>query len=731
MAIHSWQSIIETVRNGEPVSAEVANRAINQLVQRTDHLKDRQDAQSLASAIFISGVPLSDDVETGNAVYFNTVSFKFSPAYADMVYSNGYLSLSETSTVVGLVVFKDTPNSGTIVIEGLVDPELYVGLDCTGESILANLLLEGTERGVLYLASGSVNAGKLSSKPGLLNVPVCSLLDTNHLLVRPPIASQLDTQALRFQLSAKPATPDLILRRINLNVTEAFPAGSESTLTVGSSVRIYQCLFATPDTEGTLLATATISKFDISGEIWFKDVTVTKETIQLLTANTADYAPIFTAGAGQCIAVKVSGGSTGFIVNRGANSSTAATLSSYVSVISAASPSLGYQIDAAYLDPSVAGWLPANAQNFPDSFIPAGAKYGYNFDADPVLHQLFPESVVGSYVVYKDGAALPSSTVVVGSNGIWWLDSFNQVPWHKINNKHVLPDTVVKFSDWTLGDASGIIQPTDLTLTYTKLISGGIKVVTSLEADPTSPITITGPDGIYANSGPLVISAGFSVTDSSSTEAGSLVVKDVTGFKMKRGRVVEKIVAGDNISLSSEVGNGQGQVVVSVTGLDGKLEGEPDILAIDDVLIERDSTLDIFYPVMPALKNSSLLGRVDVPSYLSGPYKLNLVVRFSCNSLFTLNSMSLALSWTRIQEAASPNLGSLASGGFTSSGELTGGVTPFSTSAAPRSYSTKIIEVTTVEAGDQLFFRLARSASDLYAGKLGLMSIKYKFIKVD
>jgi hypothetical protein len=50
-----------------------------------------------------------------------------------MEYKDGYLQATESSTVAGIVVYKDTANSGVIVVEGLVDPSLYVAIDCTGE----------------------------------------------------------------------------------------------------------------------------------------------------------------------------------------------------------------------------------------------------------------------------------------------------------------------------------------------------------------------------------------------------------------------------------------------------------------------------------------------------------------------------------------------------------------------------------------------------------------------
>jgi len=732
-SIQPWQSVIETIKNGEPITAEVANRAIAQLAYRTQHLKNRQDAQSLAAAIFISDAPFTDDVKTGHAVYFNTIASKFAPAYADMEYKDGYLKASETSTVAGIVVYKDTTNSGVIIVEGLVDPSLYTAIDCTGESIISNLLLNPTDRGVLYLASGYATAGSLTPKPGLLTVPICTLLDDTHLLVRPPITSPLDTQALRFKLTARPATPELILKRVKDGAEEVFPGEIISAFLAGFGTKfiVYEHNYATPDTPTDIYLICDIHRpaeyTEGLTKIRLINVLLTKFAITKLNDNNADYEAVFIAPAGKGLAIKQIGATTGFRINYGLDGSTAATLTSYTPLITGAS---SYEINGQYIDSDLPGWLPATTQYFPNSIIPAGAKYGYNFKADKVLHQLFPETVVGTYVVSKNGVDLPDTSVKVDSNGIWWADSLLTLPWNKINQKHILPDTNINFSDWNLSNANQIIPPVDLTLVYTKLVSGGIKVVTSLETPENSPIIITDPNGRPATNGPLTIKAGFTVTDASTTEPGSLVVKDITNFAMKRGRVVEKLIAGTNISLNSTFAGGQGEVTVGVVGLDGKLEGQPDILTIDDVLIEKDLATNVFYSSMPPTKNSSILGKIDIPAYLDGNYKLNLVITFlALHASGSAQMPNLELSWVNMKPPPDTQKYNLTNSTHVTSGAISGGLSILSGTALPKDYFIKTVELDTAYAGGEIFFRLARSLSDAYAGKLGIISLRYRFIK--
>lgn len=740
MAIQSWQNIIDAIKNGEAVTAEVTNRAIYQLAQRTEHLKTRQDAQDYAQALFISDAPLREDVMTGNAVYFDTVSLKFAPAYAELVYKDGSLTMSESGTVVGLVVYKDTTNSGVIVVEGLIDPTNYTGNDCYGEDMTVNMLVDQDARGLLYLNAGSTTAGKMVSTPGLLNIPICNLLDSNHLLVRPPISSTLDTQALRFPLVARPASAELVLRRCSAGAYENF---SGTLIPVGSEVSLVS--LAVPAGEGDSAVNtylkAKVHKMDASSNyIQLKQVELTNYCILQLseTDPTADPSQIFKALSGQELVLRITGSVTNYRV-----SYNTPTLTSYVPIVKTYSGNdPGYVIDTDYIDLSLPGWLPATQQYFPNTVIPVGAKYGYNFDADTNLNQLFPEGVVSAYVIFKDGLAVPYTTAATTNNGIWWFDGINELPWHKVGTgsttRHVLPDTNVKYSDWTLSTQNSFIPPTDMTLVYAKLVSGGIKVVTSLETTEGSPISIVDPSGNPATTGPLVIKAGFTVTDASSTTAGSLVVKDITGFAMKRGRVVERLVAGDNIALSSTFAPGQGEITVSVTGLDGKLEGSPDILAIDDVLIEKDPTLNIFYSVMPAGKTSSIIGKVDVPQYLAGNYKLQLVITFlALQTTGNIIFSSLPLTWVSTKAPPTSTTGNTTGNLFTgdyaaTTGEYPGGVILFANvPVVPKSYRLETVDLTSsVYAGGAIFFKLIRSSNNGDTGKLGIISIRHKFVKI-
>ena len=734
MAIQSWQNIIETIRNGEPVTAEVANRAISQLTSRTEHLKSVQDAQDFGQALLIVDAPLRSDVLTGHAVYFDATSNKFAPAYAEVEFKNGYFNPGGPSSVVGIVLYKDTTDSGVIVVEGWVTPQNYVGNDCTGANILDNLLLNSSDRGVLYLSTGASTAGSLVARPGVLTVPVCNVISDSHLLVRPPITSSLDSQALKFQLAAKPSAPDIVLQTLAGNDL-ASPAPT-SYPTAGTEVEVYFTdsagSFVNSLFTGTLLKTDTPAGGPANSRVWFKDVKTSKYMIQRL-ADTGSYLSVFSRATFpvdtyQLRLRPVASPNTFWSISTAVGGQTPSPgLSSYVPTVTTSGQQL-WSLVSTFIDPSLPGWLPATPQYFPDSVIPSGALYGYNFYKDPAIAQLFPEGLIGSYIVFKNGAALPRTTALIDSNGIWWFDGLSQPPWGVVNSAPLLPVNNSDLSAWTYGEIAQYVPPTEIILAYAKLISGGPKVVTSLEPKAGSAISIQGPDGQSATSGALIIDAGFTTSSAGESAAGYTVVKEIAGFKYTRGPVVERVLAGDFISITSSNSAGQGEVTVSVDGLYSGFELQPDVLAIDDVIVEKNTAKDIFYYTFPYQKNASLLGKVMLPNYTpSVPYKLELIVTLvALHASGSQNLPNMYLQFTKTPPLATVNdRASIAN------------LTPISrtidsyggTIAAQHYMQLRIpmsstTETTTFDPNTLVYFKLSRLASETsYPSGVGLMSI--------
>lgn len=732
MAIQSWQNIIETIRNGEPVTAEVANRAITQLASRTEHLKSVQDAQDFGQALLIVDAPLRSDVLTGHAVYFDSVSNKFAPAYAEVEFKNGYFNPGGPSSVVGIVLYKDTTDSGVIVVEGWVTPENYVANDCTGANVLDNLLLNPTDRGVLYLSTGASTAGSLVPRPGVLTVPVCNVISDSHLLVRPPITAALDSQALKFSLAAKPSGPDLVLQTV---AGSALAAPTPTTYPAGQEVEVYFAeeggAFVASLFTATIIGSDTPAGGPAGSRVWFKNVKTSKSMITRLS-QTGSYAALFTRtnfpdNSYQIRLRSIADPALVWIVNSNV-AGQPMTTSSYVPTVTTQGQQL-WSLVSPFVAKDMPGWVPATAEFFPNSVIPTGAIFGYNFYSDPTVAQLFPEGPIGSYILFKDGVALPKSTALIDSNGIWWFDALSQPPWGVVNSQPLLPINTSSLSEWTYGEIANYVPPTELILAYSKLVTGGTQVVTSLEPKPGSVISIQGPDGQSATSGALIIDAGFTTSNTGNAEAGYTVVKDISGFKYTRGPVVERIVAGDFISLTSSNSAGQGQVTVSVDGLYSGFEIEPDILAIDDILVEKNSSKDIFYYTFPYQKNASLLGKVVMPNYApTTPYKLELILTLAAlHTSGAQNLPNLYLQFSKTQALTGPTArGTIASlTPISRTIDSYGGTVGAQTYLQVRIPVSSTTETTIFDPNTIVYFKLSRLAVEAgYQAGVGLMSVK-------
>ena len=721
----SWQAQIDTIKNGEAVDSTVTNRPIEQLTARTDLLKLLVDTNGLGKAIFLDSAPISTDVKTGFFVYWDEVNQVFAPAFAAITLDKDTLVPSESSRPVGLVIKKHTSQSAAIVLSGVIDPTQYIGDDCSGLNLLTNLFPgQDMTAGTYFLAAGLEYAGTVSTKAGLVNVPVCQYLNANMLVVNPQIPGMLDTQAIKVPIKTKVFGPDLIIQRVDntntiLSLTSQFDSYYKDKKVV---------LYTSADSGSTAVDVLIYgkAKVDVAGSIGLTDVTTTAAMVKRLYTNMGNYATALLASGGVtvCLGLANDDGSISTQASTRIVLCNSTSLSCYVPPVSLSSNRWAISATYAGALADSYGWAPATSVYFPNEVIPAGAKFGYKYEKHPILGHLFPEELIGTYLISKRGKGISPSVVKVDQYGIWWFDDFLELPWTTISNNSILPDTNIDMRDWTPATSSQIIMPTDLELYYAKVVSGGVRVVSSLTTDPNSILKITDIDGNPASTGPLRISADFTISSSDGTTAGSNVVKGFNGFEALTGPVVEQIIAGENIAVTS---NGQGKPQVSVVGLDGKLEGEPDTLSIDDVRVEKDATLDIFYFVMPNAKNSSILGKVIAPTYLSGDYKLNIVIRaLALHSANPATIPALTINWT-IAKDASAGVKSL------NSDTSISGSTFSAVSLNPREYidlSLASNMQATVTAGQTVYFNIKRSSTDNYTAPLGIISIKYQFTKV-
>lgn len=111
--------------------------------------------------------------------------------------------------------------------------------------------------------------------------------------------------------------------------------------------------------------------------------------------------------------------------------------------------------------------------------------------------------------------------------------------------------------------------------------------VTSLTPAPESPVKIyTYGTNDEARTGDLMIDVALDLESRNAGVTGCDVVKKVRGNKLLAGKVVEKIVAGDGISVISEAGEPIGQGVVTVS-LAGNTRGSFDEIALENAKQEK------------------------------------------------------------------------------------------------------------------------------------------------
>lgn len=115
-----WVTLLDLIRNGEGVSAEVTNRPITELGQRTDYLKALLDMLSLGRAIFDIDMAMSPSVLEGQAVYWDSANQEYAQALAQLSYNaeGVYGGNADSAYVVGICASKSAQTRGTVLFSG-------------------------------------------------------------------------------------------------------------------------------------------------------------------------------------------------------------------------------------------------------------------------------------------------------------------------------------------------------------------------------------------------------------------------------------------------------------------------------------------------------------------------------------------------------------------------------------------------------------------------------------
>jgi hypothetical protein len=383
------------------------------------------------------------------------------------------------------------------------------------------------------------------------------------------------------------------------------------------------------------------------------------------------------------------------------------------------------------------GWLPASDSSF-NGLAPKNAIFGYNLKTHVALNNVFPPMPTesASLTLFKsdtDGNGVelplgPSGLAIIDINGIWWTsDCYNDVPWAYGAASSLSSSSATSSSSSSYTPECPRDTSRRLLLRFAKTSYGVDKtVVTSLDAIPGSGLTILGCyDNNPANTGALKIGLDLGLGIDSDSEIGSLVFKNVTGNKFKRGRVLEGIKAGDgSVTLASTISRREvvgddtsalvHQGIVSVVANIEPSERifQPQVVRLSDA--KERYYQDIMYLALPSVQASSIRLKVLLPHADAIPSNPRIKLRLRLLGRSSGTLPALTVTYRILAKSSGSNV-----------------ALPLSDTAVSITTNVSISTDTYIDidsaaisgiAGqDIIFFTLARAAADAYAGEVGVL----------
>lgn len=375
---------------------------------------------------------------------------------------------------------------------------------------------------------------------------------------------------------------------------------------------------------------------------------------------------------------------------------------------------------------TVEGWLSANNSVFSGN-APTGAKFGYNWTANPIIAAIWPPQPVKSAYVELNGVGVHPDRVIVDENGIWWMtDCINEVPW----------ESNFCSSSSAIDPGAGACDPTRriMKLYFTRMISKTDQAaVTGIRAAEDSAIVVSGctnPDSSGYCGSRVTLDWQPTWTRDSGTTGGE-VVKGISNSELQVGYVVEGVQGAGLISVSgtqSLSGNFKAGLL-TIEGLDpSQLTRKLDIqiLALDGA-VEAVYSGILPYAGFPKNRASSLIGKIRVPDVQYVTPTLDLYIWFAAITAGNMPA-DVTISYAKMSTTDVFNDGSLVpepslpvlptawSSPVDLNLDTVGALT------AGKYFSAQALSIT-VDSDDVVLFKVTRSASDGYTGELGLVNM--------
>lgn len=262
-------------------------------------------------------------------------------------------------------------------------------------------------------------------------------------------------------------------------------------------------------------------------------------------------------------------------------------------------------------------WEFAFADEAPESV------FKYHIEMDVSLSRRYPPSPTSAVVLEYGGISLAQRDYFELDSGRykpapttlhWYDDTYSQAPFPE---------------DWVTPASPGAI-PVELAIFLTKLAMNTAGIVNSIKGR--APISVVDCEtGEPASTGDLEILADFNFSTDDGTLGGFKVIKEVAADgTLRRGPVVEKILAGAGITVSSvdPTFPGQGTVRVAFAG-DGVTRGEFNDISLLNAKQELvPNRLFSFIKLLPfdsaisSNVNTAFIAKFRVPQFLTGTYKI-------------------------------------------------------------------------------------------------------------
>lgn len=188
------EQFLRLIRDGEPVTAGVTNRAPAQNDRNIRYLWDVLQAANLGSTVYARKVTVESAAVVGMALYLNDGQSRFERGLAmmDSDPQTGLLTTSKSSHIWGVVTYKHNATLADLLLFG------YAELDISAAT-------DETPAAGLYYLSG-VDSGKLVSQRPPVSVPVLRHDGNGKVFVNPQWIDLADRHHhYKFSLVCQPA----------------------------------------------------------------------------------------------------------------------------------------------------------------------------------------------------------------------------------------------------------------------------------------------------------------------------------------------------------------------------------------------------------------------------------------------------------------------------------------------------------------------------------------------